>query len=300
MRQLLKKIVGLAVITVLLLGCKTKHTAIKVVQEPEYELQIAPNQKAVLILFPCFPCDKANTRTEAKFLEGIEKQGVTTLLLSYNRKLFLTDAEQTQQAASLNRILDKNRVEKEHIYIGGFSSGGNVSVVLSNYLLETNNAIQPKGLFVVDSPLDLEQLYKNAQTNLKINKSEEAVEEAKFIIELFESGIGKPEENIEKYKQLSPYLMSCESTSNIKNLKSIKTRFYCEPDLDWQTKNRGRKYEDLNAYHLDKAYHSLLKLGAKQAEFIVTTHRGLRANGEKNPHSWSLVEKESLLRWLLE
>lgn len=172
-------------IGLLLLACKTKSKAMKVVQEPEYELQIAANQKAVLILFPCFPCDRNNTKTEAKFLEGIEKHGVTTLLLSYNRKLFLTPAEQTQQAASLNRILDKNRVEKENIYIGGFSSGGNVSVVLSNYLLQTRNPIQPKGLFVVDSPLDLEQLYYNAQANLKINKSEETVQEARAFLRLF-------------------------------------------------------------------------------------------------------------------
>jgi len=185
MRQPLKKIVGLVVIGLLLLACKTKSKAMKVVQEPEYELQIAANQKAVLILFPCFPCDRNNTKTEAKFLEGIEKHGVTTLLLSYNRKLFLTPAEQTQQAASLNRILDKNRVEKENIYIGGFSSGGNVSVVLSNYLLQTRNPIQPKGLFVVDSPLDLEQLYYNAQANLKINKSEETVQEARAFLRLF-------------------------------------------------------------------------------------------------------------------
>ncbi len=185
MRQPLKKIVGLVVIGMLLLACKTKSKAMKVVQEPEYELQIAANQKAVLILFPCFPCDRNNTKTEAKFLEGIEKHGVTTLLLSYNRKLFLTPAEQTQQAASLNRILDKNRVEKENIYIGGFSSGGNVSVVLSNYLLQTCNPIQPKGLFVVDSPLDLEQLYYNAQANLKINKSEETVQEARAFLRLF-------------------------------------------------------------------------------------------------------------------
>ncbi len=185
MRQPLKKIVGLVVIGMLLLACKTKSKAMKVVQEPEYELQIAANQKAVLILFPCFPCDRNNTKTEAKFLEGIEKHGVTTLLLSYNRKLFLTPAEQTQQAASLNRILDKNRVEKENIYIGGFSSGGNVSVVLSNYLLQTRNPIQPKGLFVVDSPLDLEQLYYNAQANLKINKSEETVQEARAFLRLF-------------------------------------------------------------------------------------------------------------------
>jgi hypothetical protein len=59
--------------------------------------------------------------------------------------------------------------------------------------------------------------------------------------------LGKPGEHPEKYKITSPYLISSNSVENIQYLKNIKTRFYCEPDLDWQQQNRGRKFEDLNA-----------------------------------------------------
>jgi CRISPR/Cas system endoribonuclease Cas6 (RAMP superfamily) len=210
------------------------------------------------------------------------------------------ESEKIEYAKSLNSILDKNEIKKENIFIGGFSSGGNVSVLLTNYLLKTKNSIQPKGIFAVDSPLDLKELYNGAKRDIKRNLDKDAIEEGKFLVEMLEQEIGKPEVSIEKYKTLSPYIVLSNSTTNIEHLKNIKVRFYCEPDLEWQMKNKGRKYEELNAYKLEKTYISLVNLGSKNAEFIKTKNRGIRANGEKNTHSWNIVERESLLKWINE
>lgn len=296
----IKRITILFIFSLFLVNCNTKNAKIKVVKGENYELKISNDQKAILILFPCFPCDIENTKTEAKFLNNIEKEGVTTLLLNYNQKLFLTDSEKAEYAKVINSILDKNKVEKKNIFIGGFSSGGNISLLLSNFLLKTKNTIQPKGMFVVDSPLDLKELYDGAKRDVAKNVNAEAVEEGKFLTELFETEIGEPKDSIEKYKVVSPYLISCNSTTNIEFLKNIQTRFYCEPDLEWQMKNKSRKYEELNAYKLEKTYRSLINLGAKNTEFIKTENRGIRANGEKHPHSWNIVERESLLKWIFE
>jgi hypothetical protein len=287
-------------ISIFLVCCKTEKKEIKIVKDKNYELKIATYQKAVLILFPCYPCDIENTKTEAKFLKDIEKKGITTLLLNYNQKLYLTESEKVEYSKTINSILDKNEVTKDNIFIGGFSSGGNISVLLANYLLKTKNSIQPKGIFAVDSPLDLEELYNGAKSDIKKNFDNDAIEEGKFLIEMLEQEIGKPEVDIEKYKILSPYIISSNSTQNIEYIKNIKVRFYCEPDLEWQMKNKNRKYEELNAYKLEKTYNSLVNLGSKKAEFIKTENRGIRANGEKHPHSWNIVERESLLKWINE
>lgn len=295
-----KKAILILFVSFFLVCCKTNHKEIKIVKDKNYELKIATDQKAVLILFPCYPCDIENTKTEAEFLKDIEKEGITTLLLNFNQKLYLMESEKIEYAKSLNSILDKNEIKKENVFIGGFSSGGNVSVLLTNYLLKTKNSIQPKGIFAVDSPLDLKELYDGAKSDIKRNLDKDAIEEGKFLVEMLEQEIGKPEVSIEKYKTLSPYIVLSNSTTNIEHLKNIKVRFYCEPDLEWQMKNKGRKYEELNAYKLEKTYISLVNLGSKNSEFIKTKNRGIRANGEKNTHSWNIVERESLLKWINE
>ncbi|TDE46753.1 hypothetical protein E0I26_01330 [Flavobacterium rhamnosiphilum] len=294
------KTVLILFISFFLVCCKTKSREIKIVKGGNYELKISNDQKAVLILFPCFPCDIENTKTEAKFLKGIEKEGVTTLLLNHNQKLYLTESEKIEYAKKLNDIFGENKIEKKNIYIGGFSSGGNVSVVLSNFLLKTKNTIQPKGVFVVDSPLDLEKLYGNAKEDIKRNRDKDAIEEGLFIVDLLDNEFGELSKNRKKYEEFSPYLISSNSTSNIYYLKDIKTRFYFELDLKDKFKETGRKYKDLNAYHLERANKALQSLGSKKSETIITKNRGYRANGDRNTHSWNIVERQSLLRWINE
>lgn len=265
-----------------------------------YELTIAQDQKAVLILFPCFPCTIEHTKTEAGFLKGIEKKGITTILLDYNQKLFLTESEKQEYAKTLHKIFKRNEISTDHIYIGGFSGGGNVAFLLATFLIKNHDPIQPKGLLVVDSPIDLEKLYDNARKDVAKNADPEAVEEAKFLTELLEKEIGKPDIS-EKYKTFSPYLISASrDEGNIHYLKNIKTRFYCEPDLKWQLENKKRTYGELNAYVLEKAVQTLQKEGSQQAEFIQTQDRGIRANGTKHPHSWNIVDGNELVKWMVE
>ena len=293
-------ITSLLLISNIFLNCKTSNKTIKVISGKNYELTISNHQKAVLILFPCFPCDLQHTKKEAKFLKNIENEGITTLLLNYNQKLYLTEAEKIEYGNTLIDIFQKNEIDTKNIYFGGFSSGGNLAVVLSNYLLKTNNAIQPKGLIVVDSPLDLEQLYKGAEKDILKNVSAEAVEEGNYLISLLDNQLGNPKDSIENYKKFSPYLISSNSTNNLEYLKDLKIRFYAEPDLEWQFINKNRTYEELNSYQLDKAYQSLLDLGTTKIDFIKTKNRGYTVDGEKRPHSWNIVEKSELVKWLLE
>src|SRR5690606_14376503 len=111
--------------------------------------------------------------------------------------------------------------------------------------------------------------------------------------------LGNPAQEIENYMKNSPYLISKNAAQNISQLTKIKTRFYCEPALDWQAENRNRVYEDLNAFKLEKAYEALLELGGKNVEFIETEKRGIRANGQRHPHSWNIVARENLVNWIL-
>ncbi|WP_333600887.1 hypothetical protein [Flavobacterium sp.] len=288
----------IVIITILSVSCN-KTNDIKTITGKHYQLRKAPNQKAVLILFPSYPGDIEDTQKEAVFLKDIEQEGITTLLLDINQKLYLRENKKQEYAKLLNTILNQNKVLKQNVFIGGFSSGGNLAAVLCDYLLKTKDQLQPKGMFAVDSPIDLERLYKTAKKSVVENVDKAAYNEGLFLGELLETELGNPQKDLTKYKEFSPYLVSTNSTNNIAALKDIKVRFYTEPDLAWQKKNKNRNYEDLSAYSLDKAIQALKTLGSKKAEFITTKERGFRANGERHPHSWNIVERDGLLKWML-
>lgn len=296
----MKKLFTFCVLFLLIMGCKQNVDEAKVIKELDYELTIAPNQKALLILFPCFPCDIEHTKDEAKFLNQIEKDGISTLILNFNQKLYLTDQEKIDLIEILNQILTQNKIKNDNVFIGGFSSGGNIALLIGNELIKKQNIVKPKGVFVVDSPIDLEELYNSATNDVEQNINKEAVDEGRFLLQLFDKELGSPKDSFQNYEYYSPYLMSKNSTHNLNNLKNIKIRLYCEPDMEWQKSNRNREYEDLNAFKLKNVALDLNKIGAKKVEFIESKNRGYRANGQKHPHTWNLVERESLIKWMLK
>ena len=186
-----KLIIILALITI---SCKgqnneTNHIekhAPEIINEADFELIKAENQIGLLILFPCFPCNAKNTLNEFEITEISLKNGFSVLAMNFNQLLYLKPSEKQKLTKKLEKIISKNQLSKENIYVGGFSSGGNVSLLISDYLIENKSQIQPKGVFVVDSPVDLLGLYKTAEKNLKLNFSEPSVQESKWIKEMLD------------------------------------------------------------------------------------------------------------------
>ncbi len=73
-----------------------------------------------------------------------------------------------------------------------------MSLLISNHLIESESVIRPKGVFIIDSPVDLLGLYENVQRNIKRDFSSVSMQESKMIIDQFESNFGKPEKGIKK------------------------------------------------------------------------------------------------------
>ena len=273
----------------------------KIIKRSEFELIKAKKQKGLLILFPCFPCDAQNTLSEFKITPISEKNDFSVLAMNLNRRLFLNKSEKQQLAEQLEKIVLENNLSKENVFIGGFSSGGNVSLLLSDYLIKNKSQVQPKGVFVVDAPIDLLALYKTAQKNLKMNSSKASIQEATWIKSFFEQEFGNPENGIDNYEKYSPFTLETQNIKNLKNLKNLKIRFYTEPDLKWWQENRQNNYEDLNAYYLKKLSNKLkAEFGGKNIELIETENKGYRASGERHPHSWAIVNEKQLMEWMTE
>ena len=278
-------------------------TEYKETVERLYELNM-PNKttmKGVLILFGGYSENAQAIRREFSILNLAKKNDIAVLYINFNAKLWLEDDEKIELAELLQNIFKEHKLPKKNVYIGGFSSGGNISLLISNYLVKVNNKIQPKGIFIVDSPIDLLALYQLCEKNIARNYSESSVKEAKWLINLFNSQIGDPKNNLDKYEKKSPYISKTNNIANLSSLENIKIRFYTEPDTTWWKTKRQNDPEDLNAYSITKLTKELKnKYDKKQIELIQTENKGYRSNGVKHPHSWSIVDKNNLINWIIE
>ena len=210
----MKKIFFVLIVVTILFSCKSSIPEVNHVIDKEFEIYKVVNSKATLVLFPCFPCNIENTKNEFPIIEEANKKGVSVILMNYNFKLYLKDSELQNLTKHFNSIFKNNKLSTDNVYIGGFSGGGNVTLLLSNYLIKERNSIQPKGVFIVDSPVDLLGLYKVAEKNIISNFSSESVQEANWIIDKFNSEFGNPKDSISLYKKLSPYTLDTTRISN--------------------------------------------------------------------------------------
>lgn len=201
-----------------------EKTEFEEVKNGEYEL-IRPKEdlNEVLVLFGGYPEKAEDIKREFKILETAKKYGIAVVFMNYNQKLWLKENEKQKLAEQLQNIFTENDLPRTKTYFGGFSSGGNIALLISDFLTQQNSEMTPKGI-----------------------------------------------------------------------------RFYSEPDTLWWKQNRMADFDQMNAYYLERLSRLLKKSGFKQVEYIATENKGYRANGERHPHSWSIVDKKELIEWIAE
>jgi len=296
------------ILLIFVVSCKGQNKKIlpktvisEIIKTAQYELVKVDKQNGLLILFPCFPCDIENTKTEFNIAQISANNGISILYMNLNQHLYLTEPEKRNLAALLTQAIRKEKISEKNIFIGGFSGGGNVSLLISDYLIKSENQIKPKGVFIVDSPIDLLALYRVSEKNIKQNYSESSIQESSWIIKQFDTIFGNPSDGIKGYEKNSPYTFESENIDNLTGLKDLKIRFYTEPDLNWWKKKAKNDYEDLNAFYIKKLSEKLkIEFGNQNIELIETQNRGYRANGDRHPHSWSIINEKDFINWILE
>ena len=298
----------LFIFLMLIFGCKNqpknellKENKITTFQTDDYELIKSSESKALLIVFPGGGSTSKETKEEFKIVEKATKKGISILLMNFNRHLWIERKDSEQLTKLITETIEKHHLKTDNILIGGMSIGGTVALTLSNYLAETHSILQPKGIFVVDSPIDLFALYESSQKDmLRKDFSEERLAEPKWIINYFEEEFGGKDSLFLNIQKVSPFTLKTKNITNIKNLKNSKIRFYTEPDTLWWRETRQTDFESTNAYILQKTNEVLENKKWKNTTLIQTKNKGYRTNGERNPHSWSIVDVDDLINWILE
>lgn len=278
----------------------TQQTYSNSIETENYEL-ILPTiqQEGVLILFPGYPETPVQIKNEFKIIQPALNKGIAVVLMKFNQRLWLNTSEKFRLASTINQLFNDHNLESKRVYIGGFSSGGNISLLLSNHLAETENIIQPHGIFIIDSPVDLLGQYEISKRNIQRNFSAISVQESNRTVNRFETNLGNPEAGIENYEAYAPYTHKTSNIQNLAHLNNVKIRLYTEPDIQWWQENRQNEWEDMNAFFIKNLAETLTKKYGDNVEYIATENRGYRANGQRHPHSWAIVEVENLLQWIL-
>lgn len=282
-----------------LYSCKTEQNSVEVFTTEAYELHKSKNQRALLVLFPGGGGNAEGVKQEFKIIDKATENGISVAIINFSHKLWIEDSDCKMLSDLLAGMIETHQLDTKNISIGGMSIGGNVTLSLTQYLLK-NQFLDIKTAFVVDPPLDLYGLYKSSENDIKrTDFSEERLAEPKWIISYFEEQFGKNDllENIEK---VSPFTLATHHTDNISALKSIKLRFYIEPDAEWWMKERQTDFEFTNAYAIQKLNESLKVKGWKYTQLIETKNKGYRSNGERHPHSWSIVDVANIVEWILK
>ena len=231
-------------------------------------------KKNILVLFPSINWGTDTFYPECKFLDAIFQQ-----------------------------IVNEYKISKNRFILGGFSSGGMVSLTYAEKanMNDDSTYIKPLAVFGIDPPLDYSHLWNRSKRNVERNFSEVAVWEGNWIMDSYIKQFGgSPEEYPENYLKYSIYYHDDKDGGNAKYLINTPVRLYTEPGIIWQMENRHNDLYDLNCTDITAMINLLQLKGNKEAELVVTYDKGVRLNGQKHPHSWSIMDSEDCLKWILK
>ncbi len=226
--------------------------------------------------------------------------GIAVLVLSVNQRLTLnTDVLDFMNHAFVDAI-KKYQLPKDKFVLGGFSMGGLFSIRYTEmaYADGTQTAVVPKAVYSVDGPTDLENHYWEFEKAHERNPNNQ---EPIYAIAEFKKNIGGPPTAFrEKYIYYSTFSKAEKDGGNAKYLQHVPVRIYNDVDVNWWIINRGADLYDMNALDQSAMINFLIKQGNKQASFINAYGKGYRLEGNRHPHSWSIVDAPDCVKWIKE
>lgn len=256
--------------------------------------------QGVLVLFPTRGYLPETVFEESKLQNIAWSNNLLTIAFSAG-KSFYAD---TKSIENINMILDdvveRYGVKRDRFVFGGFGGGGMIGLRYVEYCNENPEKfpVNPKGVFAIDPAVDYICLWKYFERELKTGISESGKAEAEYVLKEMTSNIGTLQENFEKYQELTPFYAALEEAGNEKFLLNIPVRLYYEIDVEWYLKVKRRSAYDLNFLNGSELIRRLIVLGNSKAEFIQSNKKGYRSNGQRHPHSWSIIDETECVQWI--
>ncbi len=269
-------------------------------------LVVAPENEdmisGALVLLSGFGQIPEDTPDETKLHHIAYANNILTIFYAGGNKLYADSVTQEKLTSVFQDILNRYKVRSNTFVLGGLSAGGMIAMRYVELCKEfpSKFPVQPKGIFTVDSPLDIFTIYEQLEESATNNYSELAVEEAVRAMGHIKNDYGIPRENVSTYSKINAFSMNKDYGQNEKYLISTAVRTYHDVDIMWRIKNRNQTVHLSNFEVSAELINRLVLLGNEKAEFMQTYQTGYRSNGQRHPHSWSIVDEVELIEWMKE
>ena len=268
-----------------------------------YYFAIAPEQiDGAVVLFPGFGQIAESVLVSTALPEVAYQNNLLTLVYAGGQRLTADSLVAGHITRMLRDALDRFDIPTDKFALGGFSSGGTIALRYTQLCHQHPEAypIQPAAVFMGDSPVDLFRLWAMQEENLQPGNADVSIEEAKRLETALQTAYGAtPRENPDIYRDLSPFSLNPIFGENERWLQDVAVRTYHDVDINWRIQERGQSVFYRNYVASSELINRLRKAGNKRAEFIQTFQTGYRRNGQRHPHSWSIIDAEECVAWIL-
>jgi hypothetical protein len=297
------------ILLIALAGCsresgKTRNEPRVKVKASERSLLFTPDTVNALMVIDFTSLPDPKKAADAPVHRAALDKGIAVLYTScseYFPDLFLDD----DGPECLDALIESIRADKGWIelpvFVGGLSAQGTRALRYAAYCA-SGRSISGKpvdGVFVVDSPLDLDRFYRaeDAHGSRFINGMEQ---EADLVMRVLAEQLGgTPDDVPEAYQFASVFTHDHEEGGNAHHLLQTPIIFFTEPDMNWWINERNATYVDINAYDLVACTQFLRANGNDDVNLHITSGRGFDSDGNRKPHSWSIVDESVLTDWML-
>lgn len=236
-----------------------------------------------------------------RFLDLCRKAGFMTLYTNSSPHFpeFFTDDQTLALLDSMiHEVITEHDIPRDKIFMGGISASGTRALKYAQYCASGKSDLRLAGVFAVDAPLDLERFYHSATAHQQYFKAGMRVE-AQMMIDYFQRNFtGAPNTKTAALREASVFSHADPSGGNSSLLLTTPIFIFHEPDIDWWMEERGCSYIDINSYDLVAFAVCLKNLGHENLDIIATTGKGYDRQGQRMPHSWTIVDEDYLLEWL--
>ena len=215
--------------------------------------------------------------------------------------LYYHDGPIAQLDSIIHEVLTIHNISADAIVIGGISASGARALRYTQWCEQGKSPFGHRvaGAFAVDPPLDLERFFNSSAAILQRDDPKSTLDEANLMVAVLPQQLGgSPSDAYEAYLRASVYTASDPEGGNAKWLVDVPVRMYHEPDIDWWLEERSASYEDINSVDIAGLVKQVRFLGGTKIELVTTTGKGFDRQGNRKPHSWTIVDEHELAEWV--